>query len=151
SVEYNHVESEHNLRLLKEISELDIQLILIINHIDKHDDHELSMDTLLLRVRRTLKSWQIAEEDIYYTSIYESKYKQVDDLKSFILNIEKEKASRLNLYDQRIRKNIEDKQLAYLKDQVDALEEYLKLEHPLSIEKCQERISYLDKELKEAR
>ena len=151
TVEYNHVESEHNLRLLKEISELDIPLILIINQIDKHDDHELSMDTFLQRVRKTLKSWQIAEEDIYTTSIYESKYNQVDDLKNFILNIEKQKASRLNLYDQRIRKNIEDKQLAYLKDQVDALEEDLKLEHPLSIEKCQERISYLDKELKEAR
>src|SRR5699024_12808798 len=79
TVEYNRVESEHNLRLLKEISELDIPLILIINQIDKHDDHELSMDTFLQRVRRTLKSWQIAEEDIYTTSIYESKYNRSEE------------------------------------------------------------------------
>lgn len=147
TVEYNHVESEHNLRLLKEISELDIPLCLIINQIDKHDDNEITLDTFLSRVKGTLSSWSINPEHIFTTSIYESPYSQVGELKAFIQSVESEKAAYEISYERRIMNNIEDKQLDYLRSHFDALVENLSLDNQLTIERCTERIEYLNNEL----
>lgn len=147
TVEYNHVESEHNLRLLKEIAGLDIPLCLIINQIDKHDDNEITLDTFLSRVKGTLSSWGIHPEHIFTTSIYESPYNQVDELKAFIQSVESKKEEHEISYDRRITKNIEDKQLDYLRSSFDALVDNLSLDNALTIERSAERIEYLNNEI----
>lgn len=150
TVEYNHVESEHNLTLLKEIAGLNIPLVLIINQIDKHDDREITLDTFLNRVKRTLTNWNIHPEHLFTTSIYESPYNRIDELKAFIQQTEENRAAFEISYDTRITKNIEDKQLAYLRDEMAALHESLQLDNELTSERTAERIEYLNNELKKA-
>lgn len=150
TVEYNHVESEHNLTLLKEIAALNIPLVLIINQIDKHDDREITLETFLNRVKRTLTNWNIHPEHLFTTSIYESPYNRIDELKAFIQETENRRAALELSYDARITKNIEDKQLGYLRDEMDALHESLQLDNELTSERAAERIEYLNKELKKA-
>lgn len=150
TVEYNHVESEHNLTLLKEIAGLGIPLVLIINQIDKHDDQEITLDTFLNRVKTTLTNWNIHPEHLFTTSIYESPYNHIDDLKAFIKEMEKKRAELEAAYDTRITKNIEDKQLEYLRDELETLTDELQLDNPLTKERAAERIDYLNKEIKKA-
>src|SRR5699024_3098132 len=76
TVEYNHVESETNLKMLKEIENLNIPYSLIINQIDKHNEEEITYDTFINRVKTTLKNWDIIPENIYTTSIFDSVYRQ---------------------------------------------------------------------------
>lgn len=149
TVEYNHVESEHNLKLLREIQELNIPLCLIINQIDKHDDHELTLDTFLRRVKSTLDNWDIHPEHIFTTSIYDTPYNQIDDLKKYIKEIESRK-EMVEQYDQRIMHNIEQKQIEYLEDKIEALEHNLNTDRPLNLERAKERIHYLEQEINEA-
>ena len=122
TVEYNHVESEHNMALLKELSMMGIPLILIINQIDKHDDQEISMDTFLFIIKNTLKDWNISLHDIFTTSIYESPYNQVGDLKAFIHELETNRHKLQDDYFNRITKTIENSQLEYLSDALAGLE-----------------------------
>ncbi len=150
TVEYNHVESEHNLTLLKEIAGLDIPLVLIINQIDKHDNREITMDTFLNRVKRTLANWNIHPEHLFTTSIYDSPYNRIDELKAFIKEKEAARASLEASYDARITKNIEDKQLEYLRDELDTLTGQLQLDNELTIERAGERIEYLNNEINKA-
>lgn len=150
TVEYNHVESEHNLTLLKEIAELDIPLVLIINQIDKHDDREISMDTFLNRVKRTLSNWNIEPEELFTTSIYESPYNRIDELKAFIGQKENSRDALQLSYDARITKNIEDKQLEYLRGELETLTGELQLDNTLTIERAKERIDYLNGEINKA-
>jgi len=150
TVEYNHVESEHNLTLLKEIAALNIPLVLIINQIDKHDDAEITLDTFLNRVKATLANWSIQPAHIFTTSIYASIYNQIDDLKAFIKKTEADRSTLEAAYDERITKNIEDKQLVYLRDALDERLEDLQLDYPLNADKAAERIDYLNSEITKA-
>ena len=149
TVEYNHVESEHNLKLLREIHDLDIPLCLIINQIDKHDDSELTLDTFLNRVKGTLYNWDIHIEHIFTTSIYESPYNQIEDLRAYIKKTE-QNDQMVKLYDERITHNIEQKQIDYLESSIEDLEQNLNTDRPLDLDRTNERIHYLDKEIKEA-
>lgn len=119
TVEYNHVESEHNLSLLKEINDLNIPLSLVINQVDKHDPNELSFETFLSRVKNTLHSWDIQPEQIFTTSIYSSPYNQIDALKEFMHDIEHKRDDWQDTYHNRIIKNIETKQISYLNDEIE--------------------------------
>ncbi|CAM4151510.1 dynamin family protein [Lacicoccus alkaliphilus] len=121
TVEYNHVESEHNMSLLKELSVMNIPLTLIINQVDKHDDDELSMDTFLSRIKNTLKDWNIAPDDIFTTSIYPCEHNEVDKLKAFIHSREADRQHLLEAYFERITGTIEGEQVEYLSAALDAL------------------------------
>lgn len=150
TVEYNHVESEHNLMLLKEISSLDIPLVLVINQIDKHDDREITLDTFLNRVKRTLTNWNIEPEHLFTTSIYASPYNRIDELKAFIQETEAKRATLEVAYDARITKNIENKQLEYLRNAMESLHDALELDNVLTRENAAKRIEYLNNELTKA-
>ncbi len=150
TVEYNHVESEHNLSLLKELSMMNIPLTLIINQVDKHDDEEISMDTFLGRIKNTIGDWGINLTGVFTTSIYESPYNQVDALKSFIREKEADRAALLDAYFERITANIENSQLEYLKDALGALE----LEEDIDIydmETVREQIRFINNEIDESK
>lgn len=151
TVEYNHVESEHNMSLLKELSMMGIPLILIINQIDKHDDAEISMDTFLKRIKNTLKDWNIQLHDIFTTSIYESPYNQVDQLKSFIHDLEAGRNDLLDNYFNRITKTIENTQMEYLKDELSDLESEQEEIDTHSIEEVKSHIKFLNQEIEKSK
>lgn len=119
TVEYNHVESEKNLSLLKELVDLNIPVSFIINQVDKHNDEELSFEMFLSRVKNTLANWDIELDRIFTTSIYESEHNQVDELLKHIQDVEAARDAYQDKYHQRIVQNIEQKQLSYLNDKLE--------------------------------
>lgn len=147
TVEYNHVESEHNMKLLKEISELKIPFSLIINQIDKHDDDELSMETFMSRIRKTLGHWNIVPARIFTTSIYESPYNEVAEVCREIESIEADRSAYEAQYHERIIRNIEYRQLQYLEDTAYDMEARLDLTETPTMEMVDEQITYLEKAL----
>ena len=151
TVEYNHVESEHNMSLLKELSVMNIPLTLIINQVDKHDDAEISMDTFLSRIKNTLKDWNIAPDDIFTTSIYPCEHNEVDKLKAFIHSREADRERVLAAYFERITGTIEGEQLDYLSAALDALKlpgEDVDIE---DVEAVKSHIRFLNGEIEKAK
>ncbi len=148
TVEYNHVESEHNMKLLKEIAGLDIPFALVINQVDKHDDNELSMETFLSRIQSTLGHWGIEPLHIFTTTIYDSPYNEITDMTNLISAIENEGDIYKANYHERIVTNIEDRQMQYIDDKLSGL--YSK--QPAAVEKNTDEVAhhieYLETEIK---
>lgn len=151
TVEYNHVESEHNMSLLKELAMMNIPLTLIINQVDKHDDAEISMDTFLSRIRRTLKDWSITPDGIFTTSIYPCEHNEVDKLKDFIHTREAERSQVLQAYFERITGTIEAEQLEYLHASLDDLETPGEETDIRDVEAVKSHIRFLNGEINKAR
>lgn len=70
-MEYNHVQSETNLYFLKQLSDEQKPLIIVINQIDKHNEKELSFESFDETVRKSFSSWGIEALKLYYTSMRE--------------------------------------------------------------------------------
>lgn len=147
TVEYNHVQSEHNLKMLKNISDLNIPVSLIINQVDKHDDSELSFETFLSRIKETISDWGIRLENIFTTSIYSSPYNEIESLKSFIHSLESEKDRIQDSFYQRITANIEREQIEYLQSELEDISSRLDTDAPLTHDKCTSQIKFLDGEI----
>ncbi|TVT29566.1 hypothetical protein FO441_04590 [Salinicoccus cyprini] len=147
TVEYNHVESEHNMKLLKEISELEIPFSLIINQIDKHDDAELSMDTFMSRIKKTLGHWNIEPAHIFTTSIYESPYNEVVQVAAEISRMEENRSVYEVQYHERIVHNIEHRQLQYLEDAAEDMKSRLDLSETPTKKAVEGQITYLEQAL----
>ncbi|AKG74105.1 dynamin family protein [Salinicoccus halodurans] len=151
TVEYNHVESEHNLKLLKEISSLGIPFALVINQVDKHDDNELAMETFLSRIRSTLAQWKIEPLDVFTTTIYDSPYNEITEMTRLISEIEEGRESYKKKYHDRIILNIEDRQLQYIHDQLAGVYSKQPDAEDKDPDEVARHISYLETEIKNDR
>lgn len=141
TVEYNHVESESNLSFLSEIASYNIPFSLIINQIDKHDDSELSYDTFIRRLNKTLENHGITPEHIFTTSIYDTQYRQNSELETFLKKLDHSREEFKTRYHDRITKNIESKHVDYLNDMLNNLQVDEK-----TISDLKTHISYLEEE-----
>lgn len=151
TVEYNHVESEHNMKLLKEISNLGIPFALVINQVDKHDDNELAMETFLSRIRSTLAQWKIEPLDVFTTTIYDSPYNEITEMTRLISEIEDGRESYKKKYHDRIISNIEDRQLHYINDQLAGVYSKQPDAEDKDPDGVARHISYLETEIKNDR
>lgn len=68
-MDYNHVQSEVNLRFIKELSARGKRIWLVINQVDKHREEELPFDRYRERVEETFGNWGLKPEGILYTSL----------------------------------------------------------------------------------
>lgn len=68
-MDYNHVQSEVNLRFIKELSARGKRIWLVINQVDKHREEELPFDRYRERVEQTFGNWGFKTEGIFYTSL----------------------------------------------------------------------------------
>ncbi|WP_088102169.1 dynamin family protein [Halalkalibacter urbisdiaboli] len=68
-MDYNHVQSETNLYFLKQLSDENKPLYIIINQIDKHDENELSFEAFDESIRHGFSRWGIQFMKLYYTSM----------------------------------------------------------------------------------
>ena len=148
TVEYNHVESEHNLKLLKEISDLGIPFTLIINQVDKHDDDELAMDTFISRIRTTLGQWKLDPQHILTTTIYDSPYNEITALTNLISEMENERESYKADYHDRIISNIESGQIQYIDDQLSNFYSKAPSAEDKNSDEVNRHIEYLETEIK---
>lgn len=68
-MDYNHVQSEVNLRFVKKWAERGKQIYLVVNQIDKHQEQELPFAEYQQNVANSFREWGILIEHIYYTSL----------------------------------------------------------------------------------
>ncbi|PTM58553.1 dynamin family protein [Desmospora activa] len=68
-MDYNHVQSEHNLQFLRDLSQRGKRLTLIINQVDKHREEELPFYQYQQRVEETFHQWGLQMDSIFYTSL----------------------------------------------------------------------------------
>src|SRR5690606_1359100 len=68
-MDYNHVQSELNMKFLKNIQSMKIPFYIIINQIDKHNEYELTFQSFENSVKQTFDQWGISPEAIYYSSL----------------------------------------------------------------------------------
>ena len=71
--------------------------------------------TLPFRIRRTLDQWSIVPEHVFTTSIYDSPYNEINQVTKHISEIEAARDAYEAAYHERIIRNIEDRQLQYLR------------------------------------
>lgn len=68
-MDYNHVQSEVNLKFLWEMQQRGIPFSVVINQIDKHNEQELSFKSFQDSVMSSLEQWGISPESLYYISL----------------------------------------------------------------------------------
>ncbi|MGE6260284.1 dynamin family protein [Heyndrickxia sporothermodurans] len=68
-MDYNHVQSELNFTYTKELIQNGVELYLIINQIDKHNENELSFSDFQASVRESFATWDVHPKGIFYTTL----------------------------------------------------------------------------------
>ncbi|SFP42893.1 dynamin family protein [Salibacterium halotolerans] len=84
--DYNHVQSETNLRFLKEMSRENKPILLVVNQIDKHNENEVRLTSFKNGLRTTLSRAGIQPMELFFTSMKEPDYpfNESDRLASFL-------------------------------------------------------------------
>lgn len=73
-MDYNHVQSEVNLKFIKELQDKDKKIYLIVNQIDKHREEEIPFSTYNERIMESFGDWGIMPASIYFTSLKETSH-----------------------------------------------------------------------------
>lgn len=96
-MDYNHVQSELNFTYTKELLQNGVELYLIINQIDKHNEEELSFEEFKMSVKESFASWNVHPNGIFYTTLKKpnDKRNQFPDVKNLIDSTLKNKEERL--------------------------------------------------------
>src|SRR5690625_761842 len=68
-MDYNHVQSEVNLRFLQKIQQQQIPTYIIVNQIDKHLEEEISFANFEKSIKQTFDQWGVEFKKVYFTSI----------------------------------------------------------------------------------
>lgn len=82
--DYQHVEAEENLELLRAFTDEGKRLLFVVNQVDKHLDFELPFVSFQTHVEEALDDYGIVVERIFYTSTTSSPYNQLDDLRAWL-------------------------------------------------------------------
>lgn len=82
--DYQHVEAEENLELLRQFAEEGKRTILVVNQVDKHMDFELSFADFEESVRAVLQDYGMDEIEVFFTSVQASPYSQLDRLRTWL-------------------------------------------------------------------
>ncbi|MDQ0189967.1 dynamin family protein [Alicyclobacillus cycloheptanicus] len=86
-MDYQHVEAESNLELARSFCEQRKRLVLVVNQVDKHLDWELPFAEFQDRVLRTLDTWDITPERIFYTATLPCEHNELDALKAYLTSL----------------------------------------------------------------
>ncbi|MGV2875274.1 dynamin family protein [Macrococcus capreoli] len=114
TVEYNHVNSEKNFDQIRALNALNVPVVLIINQIDKHQEHELSFEAFKSAISENISRWSLNIEKILYTSIYNSPYNEIDRVKPVMKTYTSEAKANKDAYFERMIHYIETTQIEYL-------------------------------------
>lgn len=87
--DYNHVQSETNIHFLKQLSNENKPIVLVINQIDKHDEKELSLQAFENNVRNMLVQFGVKPIRIFFTSmkVDDHPFNQYKELEKFLKGI----------------------------------------------------------------
>ncbi len=73
-MDYNHVQSEVNLKFIKELQDKEKKIYLIVNQIDKHREEEIPFSTYNTRIMESFEDWGIKPVSIYFTSLKDTSH-----------------------------------------------------------------------------
>ncbi|WAH35843.1 dynamin family protein [Alicyclobacillus dauci] len=85
--DYQHVEAEENLELLRSFSDEGKRLLFVVNQVDKHLDFELSFEAFQSHVEEALEDYGIEVEHVFYTSTAPSKYSQLANVRDWLRHL----------------------------------------------------------------
>lgn len=68
-MDYNHVQSEVNLKFIKELQNQEKRIYLVVNQIDKHREEEIPFETYQKRIQDSFEDWGIEPVGLYFTSL----------------------------------------------------------------------------------
>lgn len=141
-MDYNHVQSEVNLKFLQELQKQNISFYIIINQIDKHDESELPFYEFDKSIKQTFDQWKVTPKNIFYSSLFNPSLKHnalseikhtffsmMGDEREAFSGVDYAVASVIETHKQFLKNNYEEKFAAYdtVKeenldiDQIDAL------------------------------
>lgn len=85
-MDYNHVQSEHNLAFAKSLSDWGKPLYLVVNQIDKHRERELAMSDYKNKVESAFRDWGVTYAGLLFTSLKQPDhaYNQFQSLRKLI-------------------------------------------------------------------
>ncbi len=119
-MDYNHVQSEVNLKFLQSLQSQKIPFYVIINQIDKHDESELSFYEFDKSIKQTFDQWGLSPENIFYSSLFAPSMKQneLPEIKNTLFAIMGEEREAFTRVDQAV-KNVMDAHKLFLKNKYD--------------------------------
>jgi hypothetical protein len=91
--DYQHVEAEENLELLRMFVDEGKPLAFVVNQIDKHLDVELPFERFVQSVEEVLADYGVEEARIFFTSTLQTPHNQIDELEAWLLGFAEDEAS----------------------------------------------------------
>lgn len=88
-MDYNHVQSEQNISLMKQFSREGRPYSIIINQIDKHDEQELAFDAFKQSLQKAFEHHEINPNDTFYVSLrdFDHPANEVERLRNYVLTV----------------------------------------------------------------
>ena len=88
-MDYNHVQSEQNIKLMKQFSAEGRPYSIIINQIDKHDEGELPFSTFKRSLETAFTRHAINPDDMFYISLRELDHpeNEVERLRTYVQTV----------------------------------------------------------------
>ncbi|WP_321284640.1 dynamin family protein [Exiguobacterium profundum] len=88
-MDYNHVQSEQNIGLMKQFSREGRPYSIIINQIDKHDERELSFVEFKASLTKAFRHHDIVPNDTFYISLRDGQHphNEVERLRSYVRQV----------------------------------------------------------------
>jgi GTPase Era involved in 16S rRNA processing len=116
-MDYNHVQSEVNLRFLKGLQDQKIPFYVIINQVDKHDEAELPFYTFDKSIKQTFDQWDIFPLRVFYSSLFAPSMSQneLPEIKQTLFTIMGEEKEAYSSTDQAV-KNVVESHKRFLKN-----------------------------------
>ncbi|WP_243290828.1 dynamin family protein [Bacillus sp. FJAT-47783] len=158
--DYHHVQSELNISFIKKLKEMNKELLVIVNQIDKHNEEELPFSQFKERIEDTMVEVGVERDDIFYTTLKALNHPN-NELHRFMKKIEQFEKKRQELIEQNIvqssvqliKEIAHDTVERFLEKEQVSYEQFQKVEATLddlkeSLEKIDEEIETLNKQKK---
>lgn len=104
-VDYNHVQSEHNLYFLQQLQRRRKPFYLIVHQIDKHQEREGTFEAYQGKISQVLNQWSIEPKGIFYTSLYNESHPH-NQLKMVLKTMEEWERGKMDLSNSTIQHSI---------------------------------------------
>nr|MDK7275173.1 dynamin family protein [Staphylococcus epidermidis] len=119
-------QSALNFKFMKRINEVGIQIIFVINQIDKHNEEEITFETFKSRVEKSIKDWDIKLQDTYYVSKFDHPQNEIDKLSNFLVFMDQHRESTED-YVNRTIQFITDAQYIYIQNEMQSILDTLQI------------------------
>ncbi|WP_342463197.1 dynamin family protein [Ureibacillus sp. FSL K6-8385] len=122
TMDYNHVQSELNFQFTKQLMKYNLNVYLIVNQIDKHNENELSFEEYKQSVYNSFKAWGVEPKGIFFTSLkqHDHPHNDFEKVKSIVMDSMEHWQERLLETAENTLKKMQSEHLAFLEEEKNA-------------------------------